>query len=59
MAIGTFLVMMTEQMAKKQKVEKMLIHRLAYDEKGYFVETCVGNEIRLKRCHCECEENNG
>jgi hypothetical protein len=39
--------------------EKILIHRLAYDEKGYFVETCEEKEIRLKRCSCESEENNG
>ena len=54
MAIGISLVRMTELMA-----EKILIHRLAYDEKGYFIETCEENEIRLKRCHCECDDNNG
>lgn len=53
MVIGTSLVMMTELMAKKQKVEKMLVHRLAIDKRGYFVETCKGQEIVLVPCKCE------
>jgi hypothetical protein len=53
MAIGISLVMMTEQMAKKQKTEKMLIHRLAIDKRGYFLETCKGQEIVLVPCKCE------
>jgi hypothetical protein len=40
-------------MAKKQKVEKMLIHRLAIDKRGYFVETCKEKEIVLVPCKCE------
>jgi hypothetical protein len=37
--------------------EKILIHRLAWDEKGYFVETCEEKVIRLKPC--KCEQDNG
>jgi hypothetical protein len=44
---------MTEQMAKKQKVEKMLIHRLAIDKRGYFLETCKAQEIVLGPCKCD------
>jgi hypothetical protein len=44
---------MIELMAKKQKAEKMLIHRLAIDKRGYFVETCKGKEIVLVPCKCE------
>jgi len=53
MAIGTSLMRMIELMAKKQKAEKMLIHRLAIDKRGYFVETCKGKEIVLVPCKCE------
>jgi hypothetical protein len=37
-------------------VEKILIHRLAYDDKGYFIEKCDEKPIRLKRCNCEQED---
>jgi hypothetical protein len=33
--------------------EKILIHRLAVDEKGWLIENCKEQEIRLKRCNCQ------
>jgi len=59
MAIGTFLVRTTELMAKKQKADKMLIYRLAIDKRGYFLETCKGQEIVLVPCKCESEAKLG
>jgi len=37
--------------------EKILMHRLAVDDKGWLIETCEEKEIRLKRC--DCEQDNG
>ena len=37
-------------------VEKILIHRLAVDEKGWVIENCQEKEIRLIRCKCEDKE---
>jgi len=34
---------------------EMKIHRLAIDSKGYFLETCHNEEIRLILCKCENE----
>ncbi len=43
----------------KKMGETMLIHRIAIDEKGYFLEVCNEELIRLVPCKCESEAKLG